>query len=160
VSEDIGVSTGETAAVAKEIKIEDLIAMVGNMNRFLALLGNVKAFSDTGLGMAEWLVLGTVSSRPRATSKSLSRSLGIAPQRANQIVGRLKERELLSQEDQEDNALSLSENGTAVLLQLNTGLQSVLIAGLSGKERSFFSVGKHLKHLIQIVASAGSADEA
>ncbi|MGD0864589.1 MAG: MarR family transcriptional regulator [Rhizomicrobium sp.] len=151
MSEDVEENTGEAAVVAKEVKIEHLVAMVGNMNRFIALLANAGAFADAKLGLADWLIMGTVSSRSGVTSKNLAKTLGLAPQRVSQIVDRLKERALVSQGAQSGNALSLTEAGSSLLLQLNTGLQDMLRAGLNGNERSFFAVERHLRPLLQII---------
>ena len=91
MSEEVGEKAGENSGNAVEVKIEDLVLVVGNMNRFLALLASSKAFSTAEVSLADWLILSTVSGRNTATPNQLIKLLGVAPQRVSQIVERLKE---------------------------------------------------------------------
>ncbi|MGD0143263.1 MAG: helix-turn-helix domain-containing protein [Rhizomicrobium sp.] len=159
MSEEVDEKTSEPANIVREIKIENLVSMVGNMNRFLALLAGARAFADAELGLAEWLVLGTVSGREGTMPKHLVRFLGLAPQRVGQLVERLKDKHLLSQTKQPANSLILTEDGNSTLLELNAGLLDVLRAGQNGRERAFFAVEKNLKHLIKMISPPGRAGE-
>jgi DNA-binding MarR family transcriptional regulator len=159
MSEVVEEKAGEAATVVREIKIEDFVTMVGNMNRFLALLAGVGAFTEAQLGVADWLVLGTVANRNSLLPKTLAKLLRIAPPRVMQIVERLKDKKLLAEADAGDNAVSLTAEGTGLLAKLNASLLDLLVSGLNGRERSFFAVEKGLKPLIQAVSPAKPARE-
>ena len=154
MSEEVEEKAGEAATVVREIKIEDFVTMVGNMNCFLALLAGAGAFTEAELGVADWLVLGTVSNRNSLLPKHLAKLLRIAPPRVAQIVERLKNKNLLAQGSDGDSSVSLTENGRGLLTKLNASLLDLLRTGLNGRERSFFAVEKGLKPLIQAVSPA------
>jgi DNA-binding MarR family transcriptional regulator len=150
VSEAVGEKAGESVDVVKEIKIDDVVSIIGDMNRFLALIASAKAFAEAEIGLADWLVLGTISGRADTTPKHLVKLLGFTPQRVNQIVERLKDKQFLSQGGQTAHTLSLTEGANNLVLRLNEKILELLRAGLSGKERSLFAVERHLKPLVQI----------
>jgi DNA-binding MarR family transcriptional regulator len=150
MSEVVGENAGESVVVAKEVKIEHIISIIGDMNRFLALIASAKAFTEAEIGLADWLVLGTVSGQTGATPKHLVKSLGITPQRVNQIVERLKGKQFLSQGGQTADTLILTGSGSTLVLQLNERILDLLRPGLNGRERFLFSVWRSLKPLMQV----------
>lgn len=156
MSEEVGEKAGENSGNAVEVKIEDLVLVVGNMNRFLALLASSKAFSTAEVSLADWLILSTVSGRNTATPNQLIKLLGVAPQRVSQIVERLKDKQLLAKGGATPHSLSLTERGSGLIGRLNADILDILSVGLNGRERSLVAVERHLRSLIQVFTPAKS----
>jgi DNA-binding MarR family transcriptional regulator len=118
-----------------EIRIEDLAMLVASLSRFLTRLSNMRAFRDSGLGLAEWSTLSIIAGRRNVNSRQLANITGVSVQRINQITASLKQSGLiLLKQDTEDarkKILTITPAGSALLKELDAHLLPIMNAAFN-----------------------------
>jgi DNA-binding MarR family transcriptional regulator len=162
ITEEPGLDDEATIArPVKQFEIVGVAALVAEMNRFLTRFATLPPFGDARIGVADWLVLIALSQH-QPTIKQLSKSLGLARHRIQVIVDKLKARNFIinesSQSASKAEVIVLTAEGRQTLEGMNSALQGVFDAtadkfdsGIIGRDKSFFTVSKHLKFLSRMV---------
>ena len=80
--------------VESQINIDDLTNLLISAARLLAAFATLKPFESTNIGLAEWVTREILEKKGGVSSKRLSRILGVARLRANQLLAILSKEEL------------------------------------------------------------------
>lgn len=172
MADDHGMEPASAEATAapspRQMQIVDFAGLVADMNLFLTRLAALPPFTDSQIGVADWLVLNAMTRR-QPTIPQLAKTLGIAAPRVKSIVDRLKTRNLVVGQASESasEVFVLAPDGQAGLDSMNAELQILFDAaadkfpqGVAGRDKSFFGVAKQLKFLLRMVALPSPEDAA
>jgi DNA-binding MarR family transcriptional regulator len=141
----------ETADAPKEIRVEDIASVIAVMNRFLSNFAQNPALKSSKLALADWLVLTTLSAKTTENSRTLTKVLGLNPQRLKQILDSLKASGLVNiAGNGPKDAIEVTEQGNATLETIRTAIQPQISDAFKGRERSVVAVERGLKLLLRV----------
>ncbi len=155
-------SVEEVSASAQEdFDIEDLADIVASMSRFLTRFAGTPPFTEAHLGLAEWLGLMTLKTKPGLSNKQFAKLLGTTVQRAAQISDALKRAELISVdqsvEDARVHSMNVTEAGAQRLSELNGKLVPLVASRLGSRVGALNGTRRNLKRLLRVVAPVKNA---
>lgn len=129
----------ETVRGATDVNIQDFVAIVSGMSRFLTRLASLPPFQEAGVGLAEWSALSVIADKKDINNRQLANVLGISAQRVNQITDSLKASANItvhaSPEDARKKIISITPSGMARLRELNAQLQPIIATALGKRPK-------------------------
>lgn len=152
------VETGTSAEVPQDFSIENFADIVASMSRFLTRFASTEPFKEAHLGLAEWLGLMTLKSKPGLSNKQFAKLLGTTVQRAAQITDALKKADLITVSQTADDArvhsMNVTPAGMQRLVELNGKLSPMICSGLGSRVNSLGGTKKNLARLLRMVSPA------
>lgn len=144
-----------TAADPTDITIEYVADTIGAMNRLLTQLSALPAFEQASLGLQEWLALNALQGDTPLNNKQMVRHLGLAPNRAAQIVDSLRRAGLLSvveiAGEVRIKSLQITDLGKTRLAEVNAQLFRKIMDGLAGEERSLMRANRGVRVMLRAI---------
>lgn len=161
------VEQASASARQGDFEIEDLADIVASMSRFLTRFAGTPPFTEAHLGLAEWLGLMTLKSKPGLSNKQFAKLLGTTVQRAAQISDALKRADLISVDqsvqDARVHSMNVTPAGMQRLSELNGKLVPLVASKLGARAGTLKGTRKSLVRLLRVVApvrnTPGEKDE-
>lgn len=159
-----------TKNIQSDSGIEIFADIVTSMSRFLTRFTSIEPFKEAQLGLAEWLGLMVLTSRPGLSNKQFAKLLGTTVQRAAQISDALKRANLISVDQAENDArtysMKVTASGAQRLSELNGKLTPLITSGLGSRVTSLPATRRNLTRLLRVVTptknspGSGKAEDA
>jgi len=140
-------------AEANETVIKDFAEMISTMSRLISRIEGMALFSESDIGLPEWVALSISGDLDGISSKELARRLGVTPQRAQQLSGSLLKAQLFSiaqsTEDSKKKVIKVTPAGKAKWEAINSELEPLLTEALGKKVRTLASANKQMRTIVR-----------
>lgn len=135
----------------KVVKIKNFVILLGSMNRLIGVVSRLAPLKTAGLGLAEWLILSSLSEDIATEAHALAKLLGISEQRANQVIQTFAEAGLVIVDQTEDlSGVRLTDEGKIKVDAVNSDVEMLIATALKGREKLLVSTYRQLMILLKL----------
>lgn len=131
--------------------------MISTMSRLLTRFGSIALFSESEMGLPEWIALSIASDLNDVSNKDLARRLGVTSQRANQLTNSLVKAEMVSirqsTEDSRRKVITVTEAGKAKWKAINAELEPLLVEALGKRTRTVANLDRQMRAILRVLPS-------